>query len=65
MSRWTIGLMWVYFMAQLPFQTVLSSQVSMETRYNLYFIFFGMGVVTTCETLVRKFQSLREKRKQA
>lgn len=60
MSRWTITLMWIYFVGQLAFQTVLSSQVTVETRYNLYFIFFGMAVVATCETLVRKLYSYQE-----
>ena len=65
MSRWTITLMWIYFVGQLAFQTVLSSQVTVETRYNLYFIFFGMAVVATCETLVRKFYSYQEIRTKA
>ncbi len=49
-----------YFMVVSAFGTILSSHVSEETRWDLYWILFGMVVVLLFDGLVNKVRRLTD-----
>lgn len=60
MSRWTRGFVVLFFMVQSAFQTFLSSLVSEQTKWSMYWIFVGMAVVLIVDGLLTKIQKLRK-----
>lgn len=60
MSRWTQGFVVLYFMVQSAFQTFLSSLVSEQTKWSMYWVFVGMAVVLIVDGLLTKVQKLRK-----
>ena len=53
-NRWTYRFVAIYFLVQLAFQTILSSEVSEQTGWNLYWIFVGMSAVLLFDALVNQ-----------
>lgn len=58
MNRWTYRFVMTYFMMMTALGTILSSQVSEQTRWDLYWILVGMVVVLLFDGLVKKVQRM-------
>lgn len=58
MNRWTRVFVCIYFVVQMSFQTILSSEVSEQTRWVLYWIFVGMAAVLFFDTIAIKVRGL-------
>lgn len=58
MNRWTYRFVITYFMVVAAFGTILSSQVSEQMRWDLYWILVGMVVVLLFDGLVNKVRRL-------
>ena len=63
MNRWTRAFVSIYFVVQMSFQTILSSEVSEQTRWVLYWIFVGMAVVLFFGTVANKIAGLIKARR--
>jgi hypothetical protein len=58
MNRWTYRFVMTYFMVVVAFGTILSSKVSEQTRWDLYWVLVGMAVVLLFDGLVNKVRCL-------
>ncbi|MCE7797613.1 hypothetical protein LWE61_13760 [Sphingobium sufflavum] len=59
MNPWTHRAILLFFMIQMLFQTILSSRVTEEVRWNLYWIFFGMASVALLDFIIGKLRAKR------
>ncbi|KTE27360.1 hypothetical protein ATE69_05210 [Sphingopyxis sp. H071] len=58
MDDWTYKFAMTYFMVVVASGTILSSQVSEQTRWDLYWILVGMVIVLLVDGLVNKVRRL-------
>jgi len=58
MTRWTYRFVMTYFMVVVAFRTILSSQISEQMQWDLYWILVGMVVVLLFDGLVNKVRRL-------